>query len=133
MVIDRRIIGGALLISLLSLSHWVGSEEPAPHIEFQEKSFNFGVITEGQKVHHVFRFKNVGNGHLEITRVRTSCCSEVKLSRKVVPPSGEGEITVTFDSTERKGFFLETIYVHTNDPLDPFDYVRIFGVILEKK
>jgi len=132
MRINRRITGGVLFVALLSLSHWAGGEESIPHIQFQKKSFNFGMIIEGQKVHHVFRFKNTGTGNLKITKLRASCCSEVQLSHKVIPPSGEGEIKVTFDSTDRRGFFLEAIYVHTNDPLNPFDYVRIFGIILEK-
>jgi len=133
MRIDRRIIGGVLFIALLSLSHWATGDEHTPQIQFQEKSFNFGMILEGQKVHHIFRFKNIGTGDLKITKLRASCCSEMQLSQKVIPPSGEGEIKVTLDSTDREGFFLETIYVHTNDPRVPFDYVRIFGIILEKK
>ena len=50
-------------------------EEPmtGPKISFAEKSFDFGEITQGEKVEHVFEFENVGNEPLILSDVRTTC------------------------------------------------------------
>lgn len=41
-------------------------------IEFQENKFDFGDITEGIIVSHVFKFTNIGSDTLIINRVRGS-------------------------------------------------------------
>ena len=52
-----------------------GDSEPltGPKILFAENSFDFGDITQGDKVEHVFEFENVGNEALIISDVRTTC------------------------------------------------------------
>src|ERR1035437_2182990 len=43
------------------------SNKNVPIFKFAEESFNFGTIKEGAKVHHTFKFKNVGNDELVIS------------------------------------------------------------------
>ena len=48
------------------------SDQAAKHaarIIFAQEEFNFGELTEGTVVGHVFKFKNTGNDTLHITRL----------------------------------------------------------------
>ncbi len=44
--------------------------EPQPDIEFEELVYNFGEIYLGEKVTHVFKFKNLGLGVLKIVKIK---------------------------------------------------------------
>jgi len=44
-----------------------------PIITFEEDSFDFGDIYQGDKVAHTFKFENSGNQPLIITNVQTTC------------------------------------------------------------
>merc|ERR1712154_351220 len=41
--------------------------------EFEEESFDFGDITQGDEVEHTFKFKNVGEVPLVITDTKVTC------------------------------------------------------------
>ncbi len=43
---------------------------PAPKIACDKPSFNFGSVSQGDDVKHVFSIKNVGKGVLKIERAR---------------------------------------------------------------
>jgi len=43
-----------------------------PTISFESKEFDFGKIDQGEKVEHIFSFKNTGNAELNIDKVRSS-------------------------------------------------------------
>ncbi len=44
----------------------------APDIEFEEMIHDFGKIDQGEKIEHVFKFKNMGKGELVIEKVKSS-------------------------------------------------------------
>ncbi len=43
-----------------------------PGIVFDQTSFDFGEVDAGEKVEHIFKFKNVGDALLKIVKVRSS-------------------------------------------------------------
>ncbi len=89
-------------------------------IEIDEKSHDFGNVTEGDKLTTVFKVKNSGSSNLVIDRVSTSCgCTAATPKTKEVPPGGEGEIDVTFDTNHRGGDIRKSITVFSNDPANP--------------
>ena len=52
----------------------VQAEIPAaekPKIVFDQKDFDFGEVEAGQKIEHVFTFRNKGEGPLTIEKVRS--------------------------------------------------------------
>ena len=70
-----------------------------PEIFFTNPDFNFGKIYKGNKVEHVFKFKNQGNNTLEIKKVKPSCgCTAVMLSNNTILPGNTGEVKATFNS-----------------------------------
>ena len=72
--------------------------------EFQDTTFDFGNIKDGERVQHVFTFKNIGKGPMSIKNVQAMCgCTTPEWTREVIPPGGEGRIVATFNSTGRGG------------------------------
>ena len=53
------------------------------------------------------------------------------LSEKVVPPNGEGEIKVTYNSGKRKGSQSKTVSVQTNDPENLKISLKVKGIVKE--
>lgn len=91
-----------------------------PIIEFQKKEHNFGIVIEGEKVIHHFKFKNIGNNSLTIKNVNASCgCTVPSFSSEPIAPNDEGEIEVVFDSNHRIGKQQKTLSVWTNAQEDP--------------
>lgn len=79
-------------------------EAQAAKFEFEEKSFDFGRITEGEQVEHLFKFKNVGNSPLIINHAQGSCgCTIPEWPREPIAPGATGEIKIKFNSKDKLG------------------------------
>lgn len=88
-----------------------------PVITFEEESFDFGDISQGEKVQHVFKFKNTGESDLIISSAVGSCgCTVPSYPKEPVKPGDEGEINVIFDSNGKQGAQHKrvTIVANTN-------------------
>ena len=91
------------------------SVDNAARIEFEEEVFDFGNITEGDIVEHVFKFKNTGKNPLIINHAKGSCgCTVPEWPREPIIPGGEGEIKVKFNSKGKSGEQDKTITVAAN-------------------
>ena len=49
------------------------ASNPEPVMEFDNMTWNFGKINEGEEVTHTFKFKNTGNEELVISSCTASC------------------------------------------------------------
>lgn len=77
---------------------------PTTSIEFEESTFDFGTIDAGEKVSHVYKFKNTGNEPLVIKDAKGSCgCTVPKWPKEPVAPGDSGEILVEYNSKGKKG------------------------------
>jgi len=86
-----------------------------PVFKFQETSFDFGVLVEGEKVAHSFRYKNIGNSDLIITSVSTTCgCTVPSFSKEPLKPGDEAELEVVFSSSGKHGMQHKTITILAN-------------------
>ncbi len=54
------------------LANAMSEDVEQPAISFESTEFDFGEVDQGEKVEHVFLFKNTGNGDLLIEKVRSS-------------------------------------------------------------
>ncbi len=91
------------------------AQNGTPQISFDDVSHNFGTIAQGEKVTHTFKFRNIGDGPLQITDVTTSCgCTASKYSTEPVKPGESGTVEVIFDSYGREGKQLKSANVWTN-------------------
>ncbi|MBK7474832.1 MAG: DUF1573 domain-containing protein [Haliscomenobacter sp.] len=99
---------------------------PVTTVEFPEERFNFGTITEGEKVKHTFKFKNTGKEPLVLSDARSTCgCTVPTWPREPIAPGKSGEITVEFSSAGKGGSQSKrvTIVANTNPP-ETFIYME---------
>lgn len=86
-----------------------------PVFKFESQVFDFGMIIQGEKVSHTFKFTNTGKSDLVISSASASCgCTVPKYETKPVPPKGHGEIEVVFNSENREGMQHKTVTVLAN-------------------
>lgn len=84
-------------------------------IKFEEEEFDFGTITQGEKVSHEFRFENTGAKDLIISNAYADCgCTVPEVPKHPIPPGDESVIRVTFDSDKKSGIVTKSITVVAN-------------------
>ncbi len=72
---------------------------PLTSIKFDEETHDWGTVMDGEKVTHVFKFKNTGNEPLVISNAKGSCgCTVPEWPRDAIAPGKSGEIKVVYDS-----------------------------------
>lgn len=98
----------------------------APVVTFNEKSYDFGDINQGDEVEHTFTIKNEGKRDLIIRRVKTSCgCTAVTPEKKVISQNESVPLKVKFNSRGKRGRQNKSITVITNDPKNPTSILRV--------
>ena len=101
----------------------------APIANFDEKSFDFKTIQQGEKVNHNFKLTNEGKSDLLIRNVKASCgCTAVK-NESVVKPGETTELEVTFNSRGKRNRQNKSITVITNDPKNSTIILRLTGTV----
>lgn len=88
-------------------------------IEFEEDVFNFGEMSQGEKVSYEFKFKNSGDNPLLILSVKPSCGCTVSEDWPDYPigPGETGVIPVEFSSEGKSGHQSKSITLVANtDP-----------------
>lgn len=100
---------------------------PRPRLRLDDAHCTFSVTAPGQRVSHVFRFRNTGDAPLQIRSVVSGCaCTTTERVVDVVPPGGTGEIAMELE-VRQAGRTHQTIEVHTNDPLRPRAFLTFEG------
>lgn len=88
---------------------------PLPAFKFEEMEHDFGTITQGQLVTHVFKFTNSGEGPLIIDNASASCgCTVPTWPKEPIEPGKSGEITVQFDSKGKVGQQSKQVSITAN-------------------
>lgn len=86
-----------------------------PEMKFEEEEFDFGTITQGEKVSHEFKFENTGDKDLIISNAYADCgCTVPEVPRKPIAPGEESRIRVTFDSDKKSGIVTKTVTIVSN-------------------
>ena len=86
-----------------------------PEMSFPVVEHDFGTITEGDEVEHVFTVMNTGNRDLLISDVRASCgCTIPTYSKRPISPGEEGYIQVRFRSKGKNGHIRKAVTVSAN-------------------
>lgn len=109
------------------------AEADAPKVKVEKTIYEFGEITQGEKVTYTFKFKNVGKTPLIITNATASCgCTQPEYPKEPVKPGADGEIKVTFDSTGKLGLQDKVVTI-TSNANPKFDELHLVGNVKEKK
>jgi hypothetical protein len=105
---------------------------PTTVVEYSESTFDFGTIPEGDKVSHVYKFKNTGNEPLVISNAKGSCgCTVPQWPKTPIAPGESGEILVEFNSKGKPGKQTKRVTVTANTN-PPQSFLTITGNV-EKK
>lgn len=123
---------------LLTIMFWVAAvagvfaSDGGPHIEFAEKTHDFGTIHESNgRVSTSFEFTNTGDKPLVIVTAYASCgCTKPKYPEAPIAPGQKGEISVTYNPANRRGEFSSTVTVTTNDKKNKKIKLKLTGVIV---
>ncbi len=84
-------------------------------VQLIDSLYNFGTVTEGEKVTYNFRFKNTGKKPLIITNTTASCgCTVPEKPEKPILPEETAFIKVVFNSKGKAGMNNKTITVTSN-------------------
>jgi hypothetical protein len=125
---NKLVMGAALALSMFAIScneTTTSGEETASvtadnvvkttEIKFEEERFNFGTITQGEKVKHTFKFKNTGSEELVIVSAKGSCgCTVPEWPKEPIAPGADGEIYVVFNSDGKSGKQVKQVSIVAN-------------------
>ena len=93
----------------------VKPDGPLPAFEFGEELHDFGNVTEGDKVEHVFSFKNTGDAPLIISSATATCgCTVPEWPREPIAVGGTGELKVVYNSKGKSGIQSKTVTITAN-------------------
>ncbi|WP_395074706.1 DUF1573 domain-containing protein [Flavobacterium sp.] len=107
--------------------------EDYPIIKIDDSNFDFGTINEGDKVEHIFKFTNTGNGTLMVITAQPSCgCTVPEWKKNPLKKGESGEIKIIFNSAGKSGQQQKTVYLTTNT-LSGNDIITFKANILPKK
>lgn len=99
-------------------------------IAFEKTDFNFGDLNQGEKVAHIFQFKNTGNSPLILQNVLSTCgCTVPEWPREPIPADSIGEIQIVFDSASKIGRQNKVITIRSNSKNGDFR-LRISSMVL---
>jgi len=102
-------------------------------ISFEEPTFDFGEITEGDIIKHQFKFKNTGNAELVIHSAKASCgCTDPSYPFLGIAPGEEGYIGVTYNSVSKDGPQKPDILIKTNAAKDSIA-LYLSGIVKAKE
>ncbi len=86
-----------------------------PQFEFKETEKDLGLILQGERVVHIFKYKNVGKGPLVISSLSSACgCTVADYSKEPLAYGEEGKIEVMFNSEGRQGMQDKSITILAN-------------------
>ncbi|MDA3865307.1 MAG: DUF1573 domain-containing protein [Salinivirgaceae bacterium] len=89
----------------------------APKIVFEENTFDFNTITQGEVVEHKYTFKNEGKSDLIIRKVHASCgCTAIAPPKEAIKPGESSSIEMKFNSRGKLNRQHKTIRIYSNDP-----------------
>ncbi len=101
-----------------------------PQIKFLESKYDFGEVTQGDKVQHDFLYTNIGSDPLVISDVRTTCgCTAPNWSREALAPGDTTQLKVVFNSVGKRGMQAKVITVYSNAINNP-ERVTLTGNVL---
>lgn len=101
-------------------------------VKFEETSYDWGKLKEGEKMTHLFKFKNTGENDLIISDARGSCgCTVPEWPKEPIKAGKGGEIKVVFDSSHKNGPQTKTVTINANT--EPNSIVLMIKGIVDAK
>lgn len=124
-----------LMIILFTAAVLVNAQTKGPVITWEKSTYDFGDIVQGDKVEHVFKYKNTGADPLIITNVQVTCgCTTPKgWARDPIAPGQSGEITIAFNSLGKFGKQNKIVTIISNAVNPEGSQLSFTANVIEKK
>lgn len=107
-------------------------QQTGPVMTFQEKSIDFGDLTQGDKVEHTFVFQNTGTAPLIISNVAVTCgCTATQWPKEPIAPGKSSELKISFNSTGKMGKQNSVVRIYSNAS-EPIEKVSLISNVLPK-
>lgn len=94
-------------------------------IKFEKMVYDFGEVGPGTKQRGEFKFTNVGEGLLKITKVEECCGVVTRLDKMKYAPGESGVLKVEWNTGPQESTMTKTITVHSNDPNTPLTNLTV--------
>jgi putative intracellular protease/amidase len=88
----------------------------APQMSLKQQIHDFKSVLEGEILEYTFELHNLGDETLKIEQVKAECTCSVAEFDALIPPGGEGKITVRIETKGFEGKQRWTVKVFSNDP-----------------
>ena len=101
-------------------------------VQIIDSVYNFGKVTDGEKVEYNYRFKNTGNHPLVVLSATASCgCTVPEKPDAPIKPGETGFLKVVFNSQGRVGDVHKEITVISN-AYPAFPLLQLKGEVITK-
>lgn len=108
------------------------AQKAGPVMTLQEKSIDFGDLTQGDKVEHTFVFQNTGTTPLIISNVAVTCgCTATQWPKEPIAPGKSSELKISFNSTGKMGKQNSVVRIYSNAS-EPIEKVSLISNVLPK-
>ena len=102
-------------------------------VQIIDSVYDFGKVTDGEKVEYSYRFKNTGKNSLIISSATASCgCTVPEKPEQPVKPGETGFIKVVFNSQGRVGEVHKEVTIISN-AYSAFPILQLKGKVEEAK
>ena len=102
-------------------------------VQMIDSIYNFGTITQDEKVEYSYKFKNTGTNPLVVFEAHASCgCTVPEKPEKPVLPGETGYLKVVFNSAGKEGHTEKEINVSANTN-PAFPVLKLIGEIKKKQ
>lgn len=127
----KNIIIACLMFSLPAICCWPQSPtSSSPKIACDAPELDFGNKSQTNVVRHSFIIKNDGQTPLTISRIHACCGAGTRLTTNSVPPQTNTVLELTLSLSGRSGPMHKSLYVHSNDPVNPIFQLKIKGNVV---
>jgi len=99
--------------------------KPLTEIKFEKLVYDFGEVGPNAKHTGEFKFTNIGEGLLNITKVERCCGVVTRLDKMEYGPGESGVLKVEWNSGPRESSMARKLKVHSNDPNTPVTNLTI--------
>jgi hypothetical protein len=101
-------------------------------IKFEKMVYDFGEVGPGAKLRGEFKFTNVGEGLLKITKVEKCCGVVTRIDKMKYAPGESGVLQVEWNSGPLESKMSQQLFVHSNDKTNPQTTLTIKALIVLK-
>jgi hypothetical protein len=115
-----------MAVMVLTVGPAAGAE---PRLVLTETVHDFGKVFEDKALAYTFLIKNEGQTPLRVEDVDPDCACTVPEYDRVIPPGGEGKLTLTIKPYSVLRDFLKHTKVRFNDPARPEVELTLKGYV----